>query len=121
MGFISRGRGIIVHRKDCHNLKNIKDFGKRIVNVNWSISKTKSNIYSFFIQIQKDSNPYMDMLNEVQKMKGVILKWELDKSTLNNQLINGYVTLEFEKNKNILTILSALKKIKNIVFVDKRL
>lgn len=35
VGFISRGRGIIIHKKDCYNLNHIKDFGKRTIEVNW--------------------------------------------------------------------------------------
>lgn len=35
IGFVSRGRGIIIHKRDCPNLKNIKDFEKRSIEVNW--------------------------------------------------------------------------------------
>ena len=35
IGFVSRGRGIIVHKKGCYNLKYIKDFDKRVISVNW--------------------------------------------------------------------------------------
>lgn len=35
VGFISRGRGIIIHKKDCSNLKYIKDFEKRSIVVSW--------------------------------------------------------------------------------------
>jgi guanosine-3',5'-bis(diphosphate) 3'-pyrophosphohydrolase len=35
IGFISRGRGIIIHKKYCYNLNHIKDFEKRTIEVNW--------------------------------------------------------------------------------------
>jgi len=35
VGFVSRGRGIIIHKKDCPNLKNIKEFEKRLIDVSW--------------------------------------------------------------------------------------
>jgi len=34
-GFVSRGRGIIVHRSDCNSLNHIKDFEERRINVRW--------------------------------------------------------------------------------------
>jgi GTP pyrophosphokinase len=39
VGFVSRGRGIIIHKKDCYNLNYIKDIKKRAVSVNWSFNK----------------------------------------------------------------------------------
>ncbi len=39
VGFVSRGRGIIIHRKDCNNIKYIKDFEKRMIEANWNIEK----------------------------------------------------------------------------------
>ncbi len=36
VGFVSRGRGIIIHRRDCPNLKNVKDREMRILEIKWS-------------------------------------------------------------------------------------
>ncbi|MDD3996987.1 MAG: RelA/SpoT family protein, partial [Sphaerochaetaceae bacterium] len=35
IGYVSRGRGIIVHRKNCHNLKNMAEFEQRCIEVEW--------------------------------------------------------------------------------------
>jgi len=35
IGFVSRGRGIIIHKNDCYNLKYIKDIENRLIDVNW--------------------------------------------------------------------------------------
>ncbi len=37
VGFVSRGKGVIVHRADCHNLSHIRtQDGERLINVDWS-------------------------------------------------------------------------------------
>ncbi len=36
VGFVSRGRGIIIHKTTCHCLKNINEFDKRKIEVNWT-------------------------------------------------------------------------------------
>jgi guanosine-3',5'-bis(diphosphate) 3'-pyrophosphohydrolase len=37
VGFVSRGKGVIVHRTDCHNLSHIRtQDGGRLINVDWS-------------------------------------------------------------------------------------
>ena len=35
IGFISRGRGLIIHRTDCENVSNLIKDGKRLIHVNW--------------------------------------------------------------------------------------
>ena len=119
IGFISRGRGIIVHKKDCHNLKNIRDFSKRVVNINWTNTSQDVFIYSFFIKIRKEKNPYLSVLNEVQKMNGIILKWEIDKSTVNNDILDCTFTVEFNESKNIYNVMNNLKRNDSIVYIDK--
>ena len=34
-GYVSRGRGIIIHRKDCTNVTRIPDIGNRTISVEW--------------------------------------------------------------------------------------
>ena len=37
IGFVSRGKGVIVHRTDCHNISRIQvQDGERLINVDWS-------------------------------------------------------------------------------------
>lgn len=36
IGFVSRSRGIMIHKRDCKNINSIKDFENRRLNVNWS-------------------------------------------------------------------------------------
>jgi GTP diphosphokinase / guanosine-3',5'-bis(diphosphate) 3'-diphosphatase len=41
IGYVTRGRGITVHRSDCPNMKNVDDDG-RVVQVSWGDQATKS-------------------------------------------------------------------------------
>lgn len=49
VGYITRGRGVSVHRKDCPNLQEL-GFSERLMEVNWDESKKSS--YQCEIQIQ---------------------------------------------------------------------
>jgi GTP pyrophosphokinase len=35
IGFVSRGRGIIIHRKDCRSISHIKEFEERCIETEW--------------------------------------------------------------------------------------
>jgi GTP diphosphokinase / guanosine-3',5'-bis(diphosphate) 3'-diphosphatase len=49
VGFITRGRGITVHRKDCFSVKH-EDELERLVNVEWA--ETKKNLYPVRIRVR---------------------------------------------------------------------
>ena len=42
IGYVSRGRGIIVHKHDCPNLEHIKDFAERKIDVEWEAASPSS-------------------------------------------------------------------------------
>uniref|UniRef100_A0A7C4Y5E2 Bifunctional (P)ppGpp synthetase/guanosine-3',5'-bis(Diphosphate) 3'-pyrophosphohydrolase n=1 Tax=Caldisericum exile TaxID=693075 RepID=A0A7C4Y5E2_9BACT len=47
VGYISRGRGIKIHRVDCPNLMKIIENGGKVVEAHWSKGREK-NLYAFF-------------------------------------------------------------------------
>ena len=59
VGFISRGHGVTVHRKDCPNLKNAED--GRLIEVNWA--NKDSSIYNAGIKVIGTSQ--IDILTSV--------------------------------------------------------
>jgi GTP diphosphokinase / guanosine-3',5'-bis(diphosphate) 3'-diphosphatase len=119
IGFVSRGRGIIIHREDCDNLKNINGFEERKISVNWSYPN-KSNVYSFFVKALKKSSPFSDIGNIVQKYKGQIIDSSVEDNYSTDDKIDGYFSVEFPFDVNIELVLKEARKIPSILFIDKR-
>lgn len=51
IGYITRGRGISVHRADCVNLKHEKDLASRTIDVYWDQEGTHNNIYEAEVRV----------------------------------------------------------------------
>lgn len=67
VGYISRGRGIKIHRVDCPNLMKIIENGGKVVEAHWSKGKEK-NLYAFFkLTVQ-------DVPGLIYKIAGVFAK-----------------------------------------------
>ncbi|MGC4387291.1 RelA/SpoT AH/RIS domain-containing protein, partial [Streptococcus suis] len=44
-GYITKGRGVAIHRADCHNLKSQENYEQRLVDVEWDTTTTDSKEY----------------------------------------------------------------------------
>ena len=66
IGFISRGRGVTVHRRDCSNLKHIEE--DRLIEVSWT-DHSKS---SFNVGIEVIGNTQSDILTSVAALCAVM-------------------------------------------------
>ena len=64
IGYITRGRGVSVHRTDCVNTKNLLNEGNRIIDVYWS--DNKKTTYSADIEIY--ANDRSGLLADIVKV-----------------------------------------------------
>ncbi|HPO50483.1 MAG TPA: TGS domain-containing protein, partial [Spirochaetota bacterium] len=120
VGFVSRGRGIIIHREDCRNLTSMKDYKERLIEVNW-FYKAKNKIYKFIIKVGIKSNPFGDIGSIVQKYEGRILDTFLETPVDESQIkIEGYFILELPNSVNPSYLVKQLKKIPNILSIEMK-
>lgn len=66
IGYVSKGKGITVHRVDCTNLKNLSDKDKgRLMDVEWD---TPSDSLKYFVDIQVISEERRGMFKDISKV-----------------------------------------------------
>lgn len=92
VGFISRGRGVAIHRKDCPNLKNVEDF--RLIEAHWSNEGVAP--FSVAMQIEaKDNNALLaHVTTAISEMKLTISSLNARVDKTGNAIINLSVVVE---------------------------
>ncbi len=55
IGYITRGRGVSVHKKDCPNIASLKKDEDRLIDVEWTVNQSSS--FDASIQIHTDNKP----------------------------------------------------------------
>ena len=118
VGYISWGRGVMIHKADCKNLSAITNFEDRTINVNW-VFPSQKNYYNFFIRVTGDT-AYNDITNVVKKHDSTIVEFTLDESTKNQNKTDGVLSLEMPQKTNIEIVLKELRRIPSVVFIDKK-
>lgn len=116
IGYVTKGRGVAVHRVDCPNASSTNDefFTKRLVDVSWDNEKTgtfESEIYMKIVERRGIINDVTHIIsNEKISLNGINAR-KTKQGTLN---INLLVEIE---NINKLNLL--MKKLKSIQGVDE--
>ena len=63
IGFVTRGRGVSVHRKDCPNARELEKCSERIIEVTWETSSNKACSYK--VEVFLEALDRMNLLRDV--------------------------------------------------------
>ncbi|SFD11999.1 RelA/SpoT family protein [Clostridium uliginosum] len=110
LGYITKGRGVSVHRQDCSNLKALIDTdGDKVVEVSWG----SSNGNAYFAEIQVQTEDKMGILSDIMS---VITDLKLHLSSLNaNPAKEGIALINIKiKINSIEDLKDFMKKIKKL-------
>jgi GTP pyrophosphokinase len=116
VGFVSRGRGIIVHRADCRSVRAIADFAERRIDVSWEDS-TAFATARFRITSRKSPDLFAEIENAVRKFKGRLCEGRL--SERGDGTFSGSFTMEFESKEDVKRAVKALRALPSISAIEE--
>ncbi|TFG92027.1 MAG: bifunctional (p)ppGpp synthetase/guanosine-3',5'-bis(diphosphate) 3'-pyrophosphohydrolase [Candidatus Atribacteria bacterium] len=117
IGYITRGRGVSVHKVDCSNVDFISAEKDRLVKVDWI--KTEELFYPVRIKIIADDRP-----NLVSDIMLIFSSLKITVSAINaindkNNIANIDVTLSINNLNQLQEIIKKIKKIRTILNVKR--
>lgn len=120
VGYITKGRGVSVHRKDCINVKDLfLSEEDRMIDVKWCKDEEKTN---YIVDIQTFSNDrsglLVDMLKEIGTTKAKITG--VNTKTTKEQIAIMDFTLEVESLDELNQVLKVLRKIESVFEVRRK-
>ena len=116
LGYITKGRGVSVHRKDCTNLQNLIDTdAERVVEVSWGFSQGTA----YFAEIQVQADDREGLLADIMS---VITELKLQLSAVNANLAkkgSALVTVKIKITsvESLTDLMKRLKRLKGVVDV----
>ena len=118
-GYITRGRGVSVHRSDCPNLLNDMDFS-RVIEVNWDVGLDK--VYT--VQIEIVCNDKTGMLAELfalpAEMK-VNISSLTAKTNKTNRTSIVNMGLDVRNSQQVAQIMTKIRRMKDVYSVSRSL
>lgn len=119
VGYITKGRGVSVHRKDCPNIKAAEKSGQRIVSVYWANPNGDKTNYDADIEVQGYNRN--GMLNDVLRSINNSTRFlnSVNGKVDHNKMVTISLTIGVRNRQQLQLIMNALKNIRD-VYVVKR-
>ena len=117
IGYITKGRGVSVHRKDCVNVKDLLTDENRIIDVKW-YEKAKEN-YNVTIEVLANDRKglLVDILNAVKETKANLMG--VSTKTTKERIAIMDIDLEVENIEELNKVIRNIKKVDSVYEVKR--
>lgn len=115
VGYVSRGRGIIVHRVDCTNLPSIEEFEERKLDVEWETVSPLS-AHTFTVTSKSTVDLFSQIEGAIKKHRGHLLEGKVDPNNLG--ILEGFFTVEIERNEDYQKVLKNIRTIPSVLTIN---
>jgi len=116
IGFISRGRGLIIHKANCSNLKAIKDFQERRVEVEWDAHTTRS-VKKFRVIAKRSPDLFSQIEGAIRRYNGHLIEGRVDEDNQGRWI--GNFTMELDQEDELLKVVKAIRSIPAVSLIQK--
>ncbi len=118
IGYITKGRGVSIHRKDCVNVKDLFEEEERIIDVEWS--ETEKATYKAEIEIHSNDRDGLvaDIAREMNNVKATMLV--INSKVNRERIVTTDLTIEVENIDELNRALKVLRKIDSVYEVKRK-
>jgi len=119
IGYITKGRGVSIHRKDCTNIEDLLSEEARIIDVEWYKEITES---SYTVDVEVVANDRTGLLSDVikeitsQKINIMGANTKTDK----DRIANITITVEVHDIAQLNNVVKALRKVESVYQVNRK-
>jgi GTP pyrophosphokinase len=115
IGYVSRGRGIIIHRKNCSNLKNIPDFAERKIDTEWENAHTFL-VKRFTIEARRSATLFSEIEGAVRKHQGHLIEGRLEETKTDH--LSGFFTMKLDNKDDLKKVMKSIRAIPSVYSIQ---
>jgi GTP pyrophosphokinase len=118
IGYITRGRGVSIHRKDCPNILNLANDPERRVDIEWTAEKGDR----FLVKIYMRGSDRRGLLSDVAKAitdTATNIR-HADMTTADDGGMNGEFVVEVQDLPHLKRVLTSVGRVKGVISVERR-
>jgi len=118
IGYITKGRGVSVHRVDCINVKDLIEEEDRIIDVEWVDSKKSS--YNVDIEIYSNDRTGLlaDILKAIYDVKVELMA--VNSKANKERIVITEITVQVNGLEDLNKVMKSLRKVDSVYEVKRR-
>ncbi len=114
VGYITRGRGITIHRRDCRNILNIEDERERFIAIDWR--HTAQQAYPVLVEVRAfDRAGLVHDISGIVAAEGVNMTSTTATSGRKDHIATIVATLEISSADQLTRILNKIDRLANVI------
>ncbi len=117
IGFVSRGRGIIIHKNDCSNLPALLEENDRIIDVSWDVGHNQAFLAHVKVMGQEKKHFLKDVTEIISNMETNIVSID---GNVDETIIYVSLVLEVSNLRHLNKIITNLRKIQGIISIERK-
>jgi GTP pyrophosphokinase len=116
IGFVTRGRGLSIHRADCQNAAAIFEEPERRVDVEWDVEKGQSFLVRLYALVEDRKNLLKDITEAIAEADVNVRGAEI---TVGQSPAIGHFVVEIQNHAQLSRAIDKMKKVHGILSVDR--
>ena len=112
VGYISRGRGIIVHRQDCTNLSGIPDFETRSIEVEWETVSPRET-RRFRVVARRTFDLFSEIEGAIRKFHGNLIEGRVEE--IGDGRLDAQFTVELDRRDDFKKVMKSVRSIPQVL------
>ncbi len=117
VGYVTRGRGISIHRADCPNLLTLPQAPERRVEIDWRRTEGEVFLVAIAVSAEDRRGLYADLMGAISGTGTNIRNVELQ---ARDGVAFGTVVVEVENQAHLSKVIRAMRGVKGITSVERR-
>ncbi len=116
IGFITRGRGITIHRADCSTALELSQNPERVVEVEWDVGKDQAFIVKLDILLEDRKNMLRDITEAISNADANVRGAEISGG---EAPVTGTFVIEIKNVAHLNRVISKVQKVKGVISMER--
>lgn len=116
LGYITRGKGVTIHRDTCHNMQSLIDKNDRTIKVNWTVEVEEVFKVQLSILGEDRRNMIRDITQALANNSINILNLDIKAK---DKLAIGKIIVEVKNLPHLTRVINAINSVKGVISVER--